>query len=224
MGSSSRSSSRPGSGTSSRRLTHETLDRGTRHLRRTDPRLGAWIDRIGRVDLRRHNHQFGALCRAIVSQQLAAKAAATIYRRFLELLATRYPKPREVLAQSESDLRACGLSTQKIRYLRALAEEFDDGSLRNVRLSDLSDEDVVRRLTVVPGVGVWTAEMFLIFSLGRLDVFSVGDLALRAGVERVESSGSLTHEEILAVSERWSPYRSVASLYLWKIAHWRDDD
>ncbi len=106
-----------------------------------------------------------------------------------------------------------------MEYLRALAHEFHEGNLRNARLSTLSDEEVVDRLVQIPGIGTWTAEMFLIFSLGRLDVFSVGDLALRVGVERV-TRRKLTPEQSVEIARRWSPYRSVASLYLWKIAHW----
>jgi DNA-3-methyladenine glycosylase II len=203
-------------------LTRETLAEGTRLLRKSDPRLGRWIDRVGAARLRRQRHQFGALCRSILSQQLGAGAAKSIHRKFLLLFApARTPRPEALLAVRRERLRACGISGPKVDYLKALAREFHGGSLARVRLSALSDAEVVERLTRVPGIGVWTAEMFLIFSLGRLDVFSVGDLGLREGVQRVEER-KLTPGEIVEVARRWAPYRSVASLYLWKIAHWRD--
>jgi DNA-3-methyladenine glycosylase II len=204
------------------RLTRETFDEGRSALGDRDPDLDMWIDRIGTVPLRRQRHQFHALCRAIISQQLSAKAAKTICDRFLARFApaTR-PDAATLRSMRVTTLRNCGLSRQKIEYLRDLARAYDGGGLAGVRLSKCSDAEVIERLTAVRGIGVWTAEMFLIFSLGRLDVFSVGDLALRAGVERVVGR-SMTHAEIDKHATRWAPYRSVASLYLWRIAHWKD--
>ena len=206
-------------------LTRETLQEGTRALRQRDRRLRVWIDRVDRgdgVSLRRQRPYFVALCRSIISQQLASKAAATIYARFRDLFPRgKNPDAATLLNLREPELRACGLSRQKTRYLRALAEEFHDGKLGGVRFSRLSDEEVVQLLTELPGIGVWTAEMFLIFALGRLDIFSVGDLALRTGVQRVAGK-VLTAAEIEKVANGWSPYRSVASLYLWKVAHWKE--
>ena len=202
------------------RLTRESFRRGTTYLRRRDPLLREWIDRVGEVGLRRHSHQFGALCKSILSQQLAAAAARTIHDRFLQLFQpARRANPEALLALSTADLRACGISNPKVRYLRSLAEAYHSGPLRRVRLGARSDADVIDRLTQVQGIGVWTAEMFLIFSLGRIDVFSVGDLALRNAVQRVVGR-EMSPAEIVEVAERWTPYRSVASLYLWKIAHW----
>lgn len=206
------------------RLTRATLVEGSEWLRARDRRLGAWMERVGDVGLRRQPHQFGALCRSILSQQLAARAAATIHGRFIELFApSRRPSPEGVLALSDVSLRACGLSTQKIRSVRALASEWAKGELGRVRLSSLSDEEVIARLTDLPGIGRWTAEMFLIFALGRPDVFAAGDLALRTGIGRIEKRDALTPRDAEQIAARWSPWRSVASLYLWRIAHWVDD-
>ncbi len=202
------------------RLTLETLRQGARELRNRDARLGAWIERIGDVGLRRHRHHFGALCRSIISQQLAAKAAQTIHGRFVDLFQpVRKADPAQLLRIDVPRLRACGLSERKARYVRGLAREFHEGTLRSARLGSLGDEEVIERLTALDGIGRWTAEMFLIFSLGRLDVFSIGDLALRNGVERV-AGRKLKPEAIEKIAASWSPYRSVASLYLWRIAHW----
>lgn len=190
-------------------------------LRARDRRLGPWIERIGPVPLRRQPHQFGALCRAIIAQQVSAAAARSIHRRFLaEFAPARAPSPAELLALDADTLRACGVSRAKIDYLRALAWEFEHGELRRRRLGRLPDEQVVALLTRLPGVGVWTAEMFLLFGLGRQDVFSARDLALRAGVQRVEGR-DLSLEQTRRLAARWAPYRSVASLYLWRIAGWK---
>lgn len=202
------------------RLTRQNLAAATAALRRKDPRLGVWMDRVGPVGLRRQAHQFGALCRSVISQQLAAGAAATIHRRFVAAFApARLPSPERLLELTTADLRACGLSLRKLEYLRGLAREFHQGDLRRARLGTLSNDEVVERLTRLDGIGRWTAEMFLIFSLGRPDVFAVGDLALRKGVERVVGR-PLEPRQIEAQARLWSPYRSVASFYLWRIAHW----
>jgi DNA-3-methyladenine glycosylase II len=203
-------------------LTQATLVEGTRALRARDPVLGQWMDRIGPVALRRHRHRFGALCRAICSQQLAKKAAETIYGRFLAHFAPdREPNPDRLLQLSTQTLRKCGLSGAKARYLQALAEEFCHGPLGRLKFSRLDDEQIIDAVVKVPGLGIWSAEMFLIFSVGRADIFSVGDLALRNGVQRVMGR-EMEHQEIEEIAARWSPYRSIASLYLWKIAHWKE--
>lgn len=203
------------------RLTRAGLTEGAEHLRRSDPLLGTWIERIGPVPLRRQSHHFGALCRSIIAQQLAASAAATIHRRFLTLFApARRPSPAGLLEIDGKQLRSVGLSERKASFLRSLARAFHEGPLRDARLGALPDGEVIETLVALPGIGRWTAEMFLIFGLGRQDVFSVGDLALRTGVQRVVGR-KLAPEAIERVAARWSPYRSVASLYLWRVAHWQ---
>ncbi len=204
------------------RLTRASLRQGSLELARRDRKLGDWIDRIGHVTLRRQRPYFVALSRSIVSQQIGARAAASIYARFAALFPSGRPRADALFGLSDQVLRTTGLSRQKVRYLRELAAAFTEGGLGRLRLARLDDDEVIRRLTQIPGVGVWTAEMFLIFSLGRLDVFSVGDLALRTAVQRVEGR-ELSAGEIATVAARWSPYRSVACLYLWKVAHWPDE-
>ncbi|MDA0334373.1 MAG: DNA-3-methyladenine glycosylase 2 family protein [bacterium] len=202
-------------------LTQATLVAGTEVLCRQDPVLGAWMARVGPVTLRRHRHRFGALCRTICSQQVAKKAAETVYGRFLAHFAPgRAPDPARLLQLSTETLRACGLTGAKAKYLHALAEAFHEGELGRLRFARLSDQQIIDALIEVPGLGIWSAEMFLIFSVGRADIFSIGDLALRNGVQRVLER-EMTHGEIAQVATRWSPFRSIASLYLWKIAHWQ---
>lgn len=200
-------------------LEESDLDRAERHLRRADPVLAEVVEAVGpcRIDEARRDRPFPALIESILHQQLSMKAAATIHRRFLALYDGRPPSPRELLDTPESDLRAAGLSRQKVGYLRDLAERVAAGSLSMSRLPDLDDEEVIDVLTEVKGVGRWTAEMFLMFRLGRADVLPVGDLGLRDAVRRVygldERPGP---EEMRRIAEPWRPYRSIACWYLWR--------
>ena len=160
---------------------------------------------------------FRDLMEAIVSQQLSNKAAATIFGRFLALFPNNtIPKPDDILKLSEEVLRSCGLSHQKSSYLKSLSQEIISDQLVLENLHLLPDEDVITALTKVKGIGRWTAEMFLIFSLGRLDTFSVGDLGLRTAVSKLYEVDREDKNKIEEISKQWSPYRSLASLYLWK--------
>ena len=203
-------------------LNSELLKKGSRTLAATDPALGRWIEAIGPLPFRPRPGRFHSLCRAIISQQLSNAAARTIHRRFLSLFApTRNPTPSRLLELSTRRLRSCGLSARKAFYLQELGAAFDSGHLQRRRFRPMSDEEVIELLIPLPGIGQWTAEMFLIFCLGRPDIFSVGDLALRAGVARV-AGREMKDRELLERAAAWAPWRSIASLYLWKIAHWRD--
>lgn len=197
------------------------MRRGVRALRRLDPALAPWIDRIGPIRLPRATSHFRSLLRAILSQQLSNRAAKTICRRTLALFASAArPRPAELLAIPDADLRAAGVSGQKIGYIRDLARAFVEGAIDPRRLARRDDEAVVDALVGVKGVGRWTAEMFLIFSLRRPDVFSPRDLALVAGSRRLHGDAEATPARCAELAERWAPWRSVASLYLWRIAHW----
>ncbi len=197
-----------------------------RHLRNSDPVLRRLIVRAGPcgLPLEREANQFGALVDAIIYQQLAYKAAQTIARRFRALYARpggnsrgRLPRPEELLRTSRSKLRAAGLSRQKIGYLRDLARKTSRRMLRLGRFGKAGDEDVIENLTQVKGIGRWTAEMFLIFSLGRPDVLPVGDLGLQYGIKEVYGLRALpSATKIQKMAEPWRPYRSVATWYLWK--------
>lgn len=202
-------------------LNSDSLKEGARALSAADPVLGRWIETIGPLSFQPRPGRFHSLCRAIIAQQLSAAAARTIHGRFLALFAPgRRPTPARVLETRLLRLRSCGLSKKKAICLRELAAAFDTGPLRRRRFLQLGDEEIIDLLIPLPGVGRWTAEMFLIFCLGRPDIFSMGDLALRAGAERV-AGRRLKDRELLKRARTWSPWRSVASLYLWKIAHWK---
>ena len=197
-------------------------DEGVDHLREADDTLASVIDAHGPLDLEarvrgRPAEAYGALVRSIVGQQLSVKAARSIYGRVEEHFGGRTPTPEELLAADQDALRACGLSRAKVTYLRSLAEHVISGELELERLDGLGDEEVAREITAVKGLGQWTADMFLIFHLGRPDVLPVGDLGVRRAVERLYGLEALpSGEELEALGERWRPYRSLASLYLWE--------
>ncbi|GAB4416866.1 MAG: DNA-3-methyladenine glycosylase [Bryobacter sp.] len=150
-------------------------------------------------------------------QQLSGKAAATIFGRLTAAAGVRTLSPAAVLALPHPTLRAAGLSNQKAAYLLDLAEKTANRQIRFSRYSKLSDEEIVAELTQVKGVGVWTVQMFLMFALERLDVFPVLDLGVRKGMERVyEIPATAKPPEHEAIAERWRPYRSIGSWYMWR--------
>lgn len=186
-------------------------------LARRDPVLRNLMRRHGRCGLAdsQHTDPFRALVRAIVSQQLSTKAAATIFARFEALFAGR-PSPAGVAALPDARLRAVGLSGQKLGYLRDLCRRLEDGSLVLTALDGMGDDEVIVALTTVKGIGRWTAQMFLMFRLHRPDVLPVGDLGIIKAMQRVyRLRKAPSPERMMAIGERWRPYRSVACWYLW---------
>jgi 3-methyladenine DNA glycosylase/8-oxoguanine DNA glycosylase len=192
-----------------------------RHLSDADPVLGALIERVGPYLLlpRRTQSLFAAVARAIVYQQLSGSAAATILGRVKAIYAPkRFPTPRDILATPPERLRAAGLSAAKTAALRDLAERSLDGTVPTMRrVRFMGDEDVIERLVLVRGVGRWTAEMLLMFRLGRADVLPVSDLGIRKGFALTFGNRRLPAAiTIERRAERWRPYRSVACWYLWR--------
>jgi DNA-3-methyladenine glycosylase II len=195
-------------------------------LAATDPKMAALIERVGEIDLetrlRRRSEQappdaYGALLRAIVGQQLSTKAARTIYLRVLDLFGGTTPSPQQLLDAEETELRGAGLSGRKVEYIQDLARHVLSGELELDRLNELGDEQAIEEIVAVRGLGRWTAEMFLIFHLERPDVLSGGDLGIRKAIQiEYELEEMPSPEEAVALSERWSPNRSLASLYLWE--------
>ena len=183
---------------------------------RKDSILGAIIENVGDYTLKRKNDQFAVLVESIISQQLATKAAEAIFQRFKNLY-PKFPSATQILSTRKTRLRSVGLSEMKVEYLKDLAKHVQEGKLNMRLLSKMSDEDVIDHLTQVKGIGRWTAEMFLIFSLGRQDIFPVDDLGLRKGVQMVFSLPELPKpKDAEKLGERWRPYRSIATWYLWK--------
>ncbi|HZO07322.1 MAG TPA: DNA-3-methyladenine glycosylase [Solirubrobacterales bacterium] len=192
----------------------------------SDPVMAALIERIGKIDLetrlaRRREEAppdaYGALLRAIVGQQLSTKAARTIYLRVVDLFGGTTPSPEQLLAASVEDLRAAGLSGRKVEYVQDLARHVLSGELELDRLDQLEDEQVIEEIVAVRGLGRWTAEMFLLFHLQRPDVLSGGDLGIRKAIQVEYGLEQMpTPQETVAIGERFSPHRSLASLYLWE--------
>jgi DNA-3-methyladenine glycosylase II len=196
-----------------------TIDytRARRLLARRDPILRDLMRAHGpcRLAARQHADPFKALIRAIVGQQLSAKAAATIFSRF-EALFDAFPTPLQVLAVPDDRLRGVGLSSQKLGYLRDLCRRIVEGELPLDVLDRMDDEAVIEKLTQVKGIGRWTAEMFLIFRLQRPDVLPVGDLGIVRAVQRAyKLRKAPSPDRLTRIGEVWRPYRSVACWYLW---------
>ena len=187
-----------------------------RHLLRS-PELREIIKRCGPLYLRRRGTPYQSLMRALLYQQLAGPAAAAIERRFLANYGGHAPTPRELLDTKPEVLRAAGLSRQKAGYLFSLAEHFREGHLIDRRLYRMPDEEVIAAVTAIKGIGRWTADMLLMFSLGRPDVLPVGDLGIQRGIKLVygleKMPDAKTMEEL---AEPWRPYRTAASWYLWR--------
>ena len=192
-----------------------------RHLRQADPRMAELIERVGRfqLPLERQQHPFHALLNAIVYQQLHATAASAILGRIkTQLGAGDFPSPAQVLAAEETALRSTGLSRQKMAAVRDLAAKVADGIVPAWHdVEPLPDEEIIARFTQVRGVGVWTVQMLLMFRLGRPDVLPVLDYGVRNGYRIAYRKRRMpTPKELAKVGERWRPYRSVASWYLWR--------
>jgi DNA-3-methyladenine glycosylase II len=188
------------------------------HLRAADPILAGIVDLVGAYTLGRRSSHFNALLSSIVSQQISTQAAATIMGRVEALFpSAEGVTPDAILAVGPDPLRAAGLSGMKARYVLDLAERVADGRLDLDLLATLDDEAVIAELIQVKGIGRWTAEMFLIFSLGRLDVLPVDDFGLRAAVKRSYGLDDLPKAPaIRALAVPWAPYRTVATWYLWR--------
>ena len=187
------------------------------HFRRADPTLHGVIRQVGPYTLRPHRNRFGMLVRSIISQQISTAAARTIRERLEKLLAPRGLAPEAIANLSFDELRGVGLSRQKATYISDLAHKVADGTVPLARMGRLSDEEVIEALTEVKGIGRWTAQMFLIFSLGRPDVFPVDDLGVRVAIADLYRLGDKpAKEDLLAIGHRWSPYASIGSWYCWR--------
>lgn len=193
--------------------------RAIAHLRAADPVLGAWIDEAGPCRWRREadGTHFDHIARSIVYQQLSGAAAATIHGRMLALFGGRNPTPAELARTPDPKLRAVGLSGRKVEYLKDLARRTHERSLAVERIHEMPDDEVIEVLTSVRGIGEWTAQMVLMFRLGRPDVLPVLDLGVQKAIKLLYGlRAHPTPERVAKVGARWAPYRTVASWYLWR--------
>lgn len=195
----------------------------------SDPILYALAKKYPAPHFNDRSHQlYENLIESIISQQLSVKAADTIFARFLALFHTSspdvrasstsdveiFPAPESILAMSDETIRTAGISFQKISYIKSVADAFLSGLVDTTKMKNMPNEEVITALTQIRGVGKWTAEMTLIFTLNRPDVFSIGDLGLRNAITNLY--GITDKKEMLALSETWKPYRSSACWYLWR--------
>jgi len=197
-----------------------------RHLKRADPVMRRIIEHVGpcKMNERLQPNRFRALVEAIIYQQIAWQAALTIAGRFCALYGAdgskprgKFPRPEQILATPKRRLRAVGLSRQKIAYIRDIAKRTASGALPLARLGKMNDETIMECLTAVKGIGRWTAEMFLIFSLAHPDVLPVDDLGIQHAMRAAYKLRRLPNEKkMLQIGERWRPYRSIATWYLWR--------
>lgn len=197
----------------------QQLQYAASHLGKHDTTLAPVIERAGLATYEPHTDYYAELVSSIISQQLSVKAAASIERRFKELFDGHLPSPEQILEKSIDELRTVGFSRPKANYVRDLAHHIIDGRLKFDKLDMLSNQEIVDMLTDVKGIGEWTAHMFLMFCLGRLDILPVGDLGIRNGVRQLYGFEDLpTPDQIIeiAATNNWHPYESVASWYVWQ--------
>ena len=195
------------------------------HLRSVDPRFGAVIDSVGacRYAAREEGTHFGALVRSIVYQQLSGKAAGTIHGRLCALYGDRDPTPAEILATPAETLRGVGLSRQKMSYLLDLSARVERGELPLGGVHELDDDALTATLVQVKGIGRWTAQMFMMFRLGRADVLPDLDLGIQKGLQRAYGLRKMPKpKDVLRHGAKWAPYRTVASWYLWRLVDLAD--
>lgn len=193
------------------------IDKKAVKFLKKDPKFAKIIMQVGDYNVKITKNRYQSLVEAIISQQLSGSAANSIIKKFRKLYKSKFPKPRDVIKTSDSKLRTTGLSKMKIVYIKELSKKIESKELNMRKISTQSDEQVIEVLTDVKGIGRWTAEMFLIFSLGRLNILPVGDLGLKKGIQSMYSLKKLPKEEqIEQLAESWKPYRTVATWYLWK--------
>jgi DNA-3-methyladenine glycosylase II len=186
------------------------------HLKRRDKKLGRVIDRVGMIERQVMPDVFKALVHSVVAQQISRKAADTVWGRLCGSLLDI--TPRTVASTDVSDIQKCGLSMRKARYIKGIGAAAIQGDLDLLELREMNDDGVIETLSSLPGIGVWTAEMLLIFSLCRPDVVSWGDLAIRRGMLNLYGLKELSKKQFDRFRKRYSPCGSVASLYLWALS------
>ena len=185
------------------------------HLRKKDKKLGAAIDRIGIIKRRVNSDLFSALVESIVGQQISNKAAATVCQRLDELCGMDSAR---LHALTVEEIQSCGMSMRKAGYIKNIADSAVSKVIDFDALPDKTDQEIIETLTAIKGIGVWTAEMLLIFSLMRPNVVSYGDLAIRRGMMNLYGLKELPKEKFQRYAKRYAPYGSVASLYLWELS------
>ena len=195
------------------------IEAGIDFLKR-DKNMKILIDKFGSPNFTIGQDYFQSLLRSIVFQQLSGKAAQTIYERFIKLIPkTSNLCPNEVLKLNNDDMRKSGLSFQKINYVKNLADYFENNSFKKKDVERMTDEEISKELTQIKGIGQWTVDMFLMFTLNRADILPYKDLGIQKGIMKILNTKNLpSKKEMEICSKKWSPYRTIACWYLWRIA------
>lgn len=189
-----------------------------------DPLLKKAIEAVDLPEYKPETTVYGSLLRSIISQQLSVKAAATIYGRFVDLFDTKTPDPSLILEKSVEDLRAVGLSKQKAGYMQNIATFAQQNDLEKIDWTTYTDEEIIKFLTQIKGVGIWTVQMILMFTLERPDVLPTADLGIQQAIQQlysVEAKGKALISKMKEIAASWSPYQTTACLYLWR---WKDQE
>lgn len=196
-----------------------TLWEAAEYLKAHDPVLRPIIEAVGLCTIRPHKNYYQELVDSIISQQLSIKAAATIFNRFKDLFGGEFPSPEDILQKDIDELRSVGLSRGKAMYVRDLAQHVVDGKVKFDHLDSLSNEEITKELTAVKGIGEWTAHMFMMFCMGRMDVLAHGDLGIKNGVQKLYGLADQPDTatiQTLAKKYQWHPYETVACWYIWQ--------
>lgn len=198
-------------------MNRRKLKLGIEYLQTNDAKLGTVIERVGPCTLKVDANHFWMLARAIVAQQISSAAARTITQRVRDLMNENLTA--ESLGSLDDEaLRSAGVSKQKVNYLRSLTEKILSGEVALDRISKLSNEEITHQLIQIKGIGAWTADMFMIFSLGRMDVFPIGDGGVRAAMRKIyKIAEDAPHDKYHKVAKKWQPYASIASWYCWRV-------
>jgi DNA-3-methyladenine glycosylase II len=206
------------------RQRREVIATAIAHLQGADTTLGRLIERVGPFTLKLHRDRFDLLVRSILSQQISTKAARAIRLKLVAMTDGAGISPESIARLTDARLRQAGLSGQKVSYLRDLTARVQDGRLELARLHRLSDEDAIGELVAVHGIGEWTAQMFLMFSLGRTDVLPHGDLGLRSSLKTLYRLADLPNKQTcLTIATPWRPYATIASWYVWRLSDLQND-
>ena len=194
------------------------INKGLKHLKKVDEKMGRLIAEYEKPEFKKDSNYFEALVRAIVYQQLSGKASATIYKRFKDLFPeNKHPSPNIVMERSHEELRSTGLSNQKATYIHNIAKAFNTGAVPK-DIDTIGDNEVIECLTTIKGVGPWTAEMFLMFTLNRPDIFPLTDLGIQKGFQLFFQLDEVPKPDLMIEkAEHWRPYRTLASWYLWRL-------
>jgi DNA-3-methyladenine glycosylase II len=201
------------------RMSESVAINAAEHLQSADPVLRPVIERYGLCTIRPNNAYYQELVDAIISQQLSVHAARSIEGRFRELFGGVFPVPEQILELDVETLRGIGFSRAKANYVLDLAQHVVDGKVQFEYLDSLSNDEVIAELTAVKGIGNWTAHMFLMFCMGRTDILPIGDLGIRNGIRRLYNlEDAPTPDQVteLAAQNKWHPYESIASWYIWQ--------